>query len=270
MDFTQVLPSVELIAKQAGDLINSIYQGGVFEHEVKEDNTPVTSADYAAHELVVTQLQALTPDIPVLSEEDCDIPFTVRSSWSCYWLVDPLDGTQEFVAASGDFTCSIALIEHNQPVMGVIYAPVHKLLYSAAKGLGATKELNGVRSTITIKKHKPTEEESLVIAVSRVQKRTLITDRLNADKNYQFLTLGSSTLKSCLVAEGGADCYIRIGPTGEWDTGAAECILVEAGGQIRDLNLRALSYNRRESLENPNFIALGDAELDWKTILAKN
>lgn len=270
MNLADLLPQIEHIARQSGDLINKIYLGGKFEQHIKADNTPVTSADYAAHEFIIKALTDLTPDIPVLSEEDCDIPLSIRSVWPAYWLVDPLDGTQEFVAKSGDFSTSIALIQDHKPVLGVIYAPVHNLLYSAIDGQGASKVLNGQRSQIAINKHSKPSPTKMVIAMSRVQKTQWITDLLTANIQYEFVVLGSSTLKSCLVAEGGADCYIRVGPTGEWDTGAAQCILTEAGGKILDLTLTPLSYNQRESLENPNFISLGDPNLDWQAILTSH
>jgi len=267
MNFVELLPKVEIIARQAGDLILEIYRGGDYEHQIKEDNTPVTSADYAAHKLVMQAFKDLTPNIPVLSEEDANIPFSTRKSWPLYWLVDPLDGTQEFVAASGDFSTSIALIKDNHPVLGVIYAPVHNLLYSAISGLGAIKEQAGHRGRIHIKSHQKNKATNITVAVSRVQKKEWVTELLSPGLNLTFISLGSSTLKSCLVAEGKADCYIRVGPTGEWDTAAVQCILEQAGGEIKDLKLQSLTYNRGESLENPNFIAIGDPQLNWQQIL---
>lgn len=267
MNFADLLPKVEIIARQAGDLIHDIYRGGNYQHEIKQDNTPVTSADYAAHELVMQAFKALTPDIPVLSEEDADIPFSTRKNWPLYWLVDPLDGTQEFVAASGDFATSIALIKGNQPVIGVIYAPVHNLLYSAVMGAGAIKEQHGQRNAIKIHSHTKHSAKKLTVAVSRVQKKEWVTELFSPEFDLTLISLGSSTLKSCLVAEGKADCYIRIGPTGEWDTAAAQCILEQAGGNIRDLKLQALTYNQGEELGNPNFIAIGDTQLHWQHIL---
>lgn len=266
MELAALLPKVEDIARQSGALIHEIYKGGRFEHKIKEDNTPVTSADYAAHELIYQALKQLTPNIPILSEEDEAIAYEERTAWSQYWLIDPLDGTQEFVAASGDFASSIALVKNNHPVLGVIYAPEHNLLYSAAEGLGAFKQQNGVRSPIQIKK-RSAESKKLKVAVSRVQKKEWVSQLLSSELELNMISLGSSTLKSCLVAEGKADCYLRIGPTGEWDTAAAQCILEQAGGQIKDLKLQALSYNINESLENPNFIAIGDPELNWQHIL---
>ncbi|WP_245587137.1 3'(2'),5'-bisphosphate nucleotidase CysQ [Aliagarivorans marinus] len=264
-----LLSSACEIAEQAGDLINSIYQQGDYQSEWKSDSTPVTSADYAAHHFLLEQLEKLTPDIPILSEEHAAIPLEKRAHWSRYWLVDPLDGTQEFVSGSGDFATELALVENNQPVLGVVYGPVVGKRYSAVKGHGASLRFQGKEQSIH-STHYATPPERIRVATSRVQNPALLQAILSGDFRYHLQPLGSASLKSCLVAEGLADCYIRIGPTGEWDTGAPQIILQEAGGDLFDLQLQALSYNQRESLENPNFISLGDASLPWHEILKRN
>ncbi|MGF1725845.1 3'(2'),5'-bisphosphate nucleotidase CysQ [Photobacterium nomapromontoriensis] len=267
MDLSSLLPKVIDIARESGQVILDIYQRGQFEKHIKQDNTPVTSADLAAHKLVVTRLSALTPDIPVLSEEDAEIPLSERRGWSRYWLVDPLDGTQEFIAGSGDFATIIALVDNHKPIMGVVYAPVSGVAYYAYQGKGAWKTTPEGES-VRISTHKyelPTQ--SLAVAISRRQDIGMITNRLDPALNYELVPLGSAALKSCLVAEGVVDCYLRLGPTGEWDTAATECIVEEAGGRILNTHLSPLSYNQRDTLENPNFITLGDESLPWASIL---
>ncbi len=262
-----VLQSAISIAREAANIILSIYQEGIFEQETKQDNTPVTSADLAAHQYITQQLQAHFPDIPVLSEEDATIPLSDRKSWSRYWLIDPLDGTQEFIAKSDEFATIIALVENNVPVMGVVCSPVSGVVYCAEKGKGAwiippnaSPITMGVRSV-------DESRNTLKIAVSRRQDPQIIRQYFTDKKHYELIFLGSASLKACLVAEGKVDCYLRIGPTGEWDTGATQCIVEEAGGKIVDLSLAPLSYNQRESFENPNFVVIGDTGLTWKEIL---
>jgi len=255
------------VARSAGQLILEIYEKKDYEEFTKSDDTPVTSADLAAHKLISQRLSELTPDIPVLSEEAADISLEKRSQWDRYWLVDPLDGTQEFIARSGDFATIIALIEHNRPVMGVVYGPVSGVTYYAYSGKGAWK-IPEMDESVKIKTHKHEQpNQSIAIAISRRQDINRITSRMSSKWNYDLVPLGSAALKACLVAEGAVDCYLRLGPTGEWDTAATQCIVEEAGGRILSTQLEPLSYNERETLENPNFIVLGDKALPWDEIL---
>lgn len=266
-DLSHLLPDVISIARSAGQLILEIYEKKSYEAFTKSDETPVTSADLAAHKLVVERLNELTPDIPVLSEEAANISLTTRETWQRYWLVDPLDGTQEFIARSGDFATIIALVENNRPVMGVVYGPVSGVTYYAYSGKGAWK-IPDMSESLRIETH--THElpgQSIAIAISRRQDINRITSRLSSQWNYELVPLGSAALKACLVAEGAVDCYLRLGPTGEWDTAATQCIVEEAGGRILSTQLEPLSYNERDTLENPNFIVLGDANLPWDQIL---
>lgn len=266
-DLSHLLPEVISIARSAGQLILDIYENKSYEAFVKSDETPVTSADLAAHKLVVERLTELTPDIPILSEEAANIGLPTRETWQRYWLVDPLDGTQEFIARSGDFATVIALVEHNRPVMGVVYGPVSGVTYYAYHGKGAWK-IPDMSESIRIHSHKhELPGQSIAIAISRRQDINRITRRLSQDWNYDLIPLGSAALKACLVAEGAVDCYLRLGPTGEWDTAATQCIVEEAGGRILSTLLDPLSYNERETLENPNFIVLGDITLPWEEIL---
>lgn len=268
-DLSHLLPEVIDVARSAGQLILDIYQNRDYEEFTKTDDTPVTSADLAAHKLIMQKLPQLTPDIPVLSEEDADISLAEREKWERYWLVDPLDGTQEFIARSGDFATIIALVEHNKPVMGVVYAPVSGVVYYAYEGKGAWKipEL-GESIRITTHKHE-LPKQNIAMAISRRQDINRITNCMSKEWNYELVPLGSAALKACLVAEGSADCYLRLGPTGEWDTAATQCIVEQAGGTILDTKLDSLSYNLRETLENPNFIVIGDQGLPWHEILVK-
>ncbi|MFA0077337.1 3'(2'),5'-bisphosphate nucleotidase CysQ [Vibrio artabrorum] len=266
-DLSHLLPSVIEIARSAGQLILEIYEKKDYEAFTKSDDTPVTTADFAAHKLISKRLCELTPDIPVLSEEAADIGLEQRAQWDRYWLVDPLDGTQEFIARSGDFATIIALIEHNKPVMGVVYAPTSGVSYYAYRGKGAWK-IPDLNDSVKIKTHRHEQpNQSIAMAISRRQDINHITSRMSSAWNYDLVPLGSAALKACLVAEGAVDCYLRLGPTGEWDTAATQCIVEEAGGRILSTQLEPLSYNERETLENPNFIVLGDADLPWAEIL---
>lgn len=266
-DLSHLIPQVINIAREAGQRILEIYQNKDYQAFTKADDTPVTTADLAAHKIIMQQLAELTPNIPILSEEDADISLKKRSQWDRYWLVDPLDGTQEFIARSGDFATVIALIENNQPVMGVVYAPVSGVTYFAYQGKGAWKipEMDDSLRIHTLKHEQP--DQPIAIAISRRQNINRITEKLSPARNYELVPLGSAALKACLVAEGAVDCYIRLGPTGEWDTAATQCIVEEAGGRILSTRLEPLSYNERDTLENPNFIVLGDESIGWDEIL---
>ncbi len=263
----EYIDEVIAIATQAGQAIRDIYLKGSFEREIKSDNTPVTSADLAANRIICDRLSALTPTIPILSEEAADIPLSDRALWKRYWLVDPLDGTGEFIAGSGDFAVIIALVEHNRPVMGVVYVPMTQVCYYAIAGLGAYKRTDKQELRITSRQISQSESVCLRLAVSRRQEPQSVLTLFNQPQHCELVVMGGAALKSCLVAEGRADCYVRVGPTGEWDTGAAQIIIEEAGGQLMDIELQPLSYNERESLENPNFIVVGSPNLAWDEIL---
>ncbi|QSX30253.1 3'(2'),5'-bisphosphate nucleotidase CysQ [Shewanella cyperi] len=263
----QLIEAAIDIAMAAGEKIREIYLTGSFEREVKSDNTPVTSADLAANQIIVDQLKALTPDIPVLSEESADIPLADRAHWPAYWLVDPLDGTGEFIAGSYDFSVIIALVEHNRPVMGIVYVPMTGVCYYAIAGLGAYKRSGGMEVRITSRQIATDAKIPLRLAVSRRQDPQSVLKLFHQPKHCELVVMGGAALKSCLVAEGRADCYVRVGPTGEWDTGAAQIIIEEAGGQLMDIELQPLSYNERETFENPNFIVVGSPNLAWDKIL---
>ncbi|WAJ69823.1 3'(2'),5'-bisphosphate nucleotidase CysQ [Catenovulum adriaticum] len=261
----ELLPAVKKIACLAGDAIMQIYQQGDFKLYQKQDDSPVTSADYAANEVLMAELKKLTPEIPVISEEAELLGLAQRENWSRYWLLDPMDGTQEFVARSGDFAVNIALVENGWPVLGVIYWPTQKICYYATKGNGAFKQDQQTTKAIQVNQHQHTD--SLIMAISRVQKAETVGRYLTQPNTYDTVQRGSCSLKSCLIAEGGADFYLRIGPTGEWDTGASHCILNEAGGNIVDAEFNPLTYNQRETLSNPDFLVLGDQSINWQDII---
>jgi 3'(2'), 5'-bisphosphate nucleotidase len=252
------------IARQAGEKILQVYNTD-FDVEQKSDHTPLTEADIAAHNLIVRQLSELTPDIPVLSEESTDVPFVTRKQWIRYWLVDPLDGTREFVKRNGEFTVNIALIENHKSVIGVIYAPVLKVDYFAWRDGGAYK-LDAERKHRRIRVRKaPTVP---TVAGSRSHGSERQRSYIEKIGDVELITMGSS-LKSCLVAEGVADIYPRLGPTSEWDTAAAQCIVEQAGGSMTRTDLRPLRYNTRESLLNPEFLVFGDSSRDWSRYLPR-
>ncbi len=264
-DLQQLLPSVRQIAQDAGDAILKIYHQG-FTVSEKADSTPVTEADIAAHECIVAGLSRLTPGIPVLSEEGGAIPYEERRHWSCYWLVDPLDGTRQFVKRNSEFTVNIALIQNGEAVLGVIWVPVMQLFYSAAKACGAFKWRVHENKNQRIQS-RPFHECCITVAGNRGYKSEAFQKFIaNLDRPYQLLIMGSS-LKSCRVAEGEADIYARFGPTGEWDTAAAQCIVEEAGGLVTDLQMKPLRYNTKDSLLNPDFLVFGDRSINWRTYL---
>ncbi len=265
MFLSKLLEPVKATAREAGAILWEMYQSGNFSEEQKSDRSPVTTADLAANAYIISKLMALTPDIPIISEETQLVPLTQRADWPRYWLIDPMDGTQEFVARSGDFAVSIALVEHGWPALGVIYWPKEDLLYYATRGNGAFKQHANLINRIQVHQHQPGEQ--LRIAVSRRQPRQPIIDLLSSEQPVTYIPLGSCSLKSCLVAEGKADCYLRLGPTGEWDTGAVQVIVEEAGGRILDSQFSALSYNERETLANPDFMVIGQATTPWQHMI---
>jgi 3'(2'), 5'-bisphosphate nucleotidase len=251
----------------AGKVVLEIYDSGDFASFQKEDDSPVTTADFKANEIIMQMLQKATPDIPIMSEESEISTLALRKTWARYWLIDPIDGTQEFIARSGDFAINIALIENNEPIIGVIYWPTGETLYSALKGHGAFKECPVENKQIYVRCLDSPSEDPLIIAISRRQKREKVISSLSEDRVYQTLPAGSCSLKACFIAEGKADVFLRFGVTGEWDTGASQCIVVEAGGKILAHDFAPLSYNLRTSVINPDFFIMGDQNVDWQNIV---
>lgn len=257
---------VRELAKQAGSEIMKIYQEG-FEVEEKKDHSPLTSADLASHHLIIERLQALTPNIPILSEESSAIPYDERSKWINYWLIDPLDGTREFIKRNGEFTVNIALITNQTASLGVVYIPVQDVCYFASNGSGAFKQgQNQPAHRINTRQSKP--DDNPTICGSRSHAGKSLQALLTQIGKYELISMGSS-IKTCLVAEGTADIYPRFGPTSEWDTAAAHCVVEEAGGMLVDTELKTLRYNTKDSLLNPSFIVIGDMNDQWREILSR-
>ncbi len=258
-DYEELARGCAAIARTAGQAIMRIYEDD-FVIERKDDNSPLTAADLAAHCAILDGLHVLAPQIPVLSEESADeIPWSVRRSWSRYFLVDPLDGTREFIKHNGEFTVNIALIEDGETTLGMVFAPVLDEMYCAWIGGHAHLETaRGEKVPLRTRRR----ADPLVVAGSRshADPRTLAAlAKLGA---HELVALGSS-LKFCRAAQGLADLYIRYGLTSEWDTAAGQCVLEQAGGGVTTLDGRRLRYNGKESLLNPDFLAFGDATVDW-------
>ena len=254
-----LMPQVVSLARKAGALIMSIYDTGTVEVQIKTDASPLTQADLASHCVIVEGLSRLTPGWPVLSEESTSIPFEQRSGWQRYWLVDPLDGTKEFVNRTGEFTVNIALIENGFPILGVVYAPVIERMYFAATGSGAFKEMDGKTSRINVCDY---QLGTVKIVASRSHRGEKLDAFLARIGEHEAVSMGSS-LKFCLVAEGSADLYPRLGPTMEWDTAAAQCVVEVAGGAVEDINGVRLRYNKPDLL-NPEFVVSGNPPFPWR------
>jgi 3'(2'), 5'-bisphosphate nucleotidase len=259
------LNSVIEIAKQAGREILQIYiRDGDLKFELKADDSPLTEADLVAHNIIKKGLTNLAPDIPILSEEEADIPYEERSRWQTYWLVDPLDGTNEFLSHSGQFTVNIALIKNHEPVLGISYAPVPKLCYFACRGKGAFRE-DEFGKVVNLKTKEATKGQIKVIVSKEIGIEKLQTFLAHLNK-HELIYFGGS-LKLCLVAECAVDIYPRLGLNCEWDTAAGQCIVEEAGGMVVDLNFKPLRYNTGESLYNPYFLVLADPSYNWQEYL---
>jgi 3''(2''),5''-bisphosphate nucleotidase, bacterial len=253
-----VEPVIEL-AHEAGQRILKIYDTD-FDVTHKDDNSPLTKADLASHSTIVAGLNLLTPDIPILSEESADIPFTERSRWVLYWLIDPLDGTREFVKRNGEFTVNIALIHNGCPILGVVHVPVSGVSYYGCGGQGAFKRLpNALAQPIHVRK---LTGGTVKVVGSRSHQGDSLNTFLTNLGDYELISMGSA-LKFCLIAEGRADIYPRLGLTSEWDTAAAQCVVEQAGGHVTATTMQPLRYNTKESLINPHFFVFGDDNRDW-------
>ena len=249
---TELLPHVTALACESGRRIMALYQDLHPQVDYKLDHSPVTQADLVSHQILEAGLAQLAPHWPVLSEESAGVPFDERRSWRHFWMIDPLDGTREFLRRTGEFTVNIALIEDHRPVLGVVYAPVMDKLYFAARGAGSYRMDGKVTTPIKVAS---TTAGSTRFVVSRDHgsEQETLTHLIDQTKSCEVMVMGSS-LKFCLIAEGAADVYPRNGPTMEWDTAAAQCILEEAGGSVTDLEGNAIRYNKHVLL-NPGFIA---------------
>ena len=244
-----IISTIE-IAKDAGLAIVQIYDSD-FDYELKKDLSPITEADNISHTIVTERLKILTPKIPIISEENCEIPYNIRSKWKKYWLVDPLDGTKEFINKNGDFTVNIALIDNNTPIFGVIHIPVTNETYWGSKVNGSFySNANNDVKQIRVSKN---NNNPIRLVTSRSHPSEMLNDLLEKIIDYEILQVGSS-IKFCHIASGRAECYPRFGPTSEWDTAAGEAIVRFAGGHVVTANGDSMNYNLKEDYLNPNFI----------------
>jgi len=246
-----LLEAVIGIAREAGEVVNAVYAGDIAVRD-KADASPVTEADERAESVIVPALQALTPDIPVVAEE-------AVAAGRCpvvgerFWLVDPLDGTKEFISRNGEFTVNIALVEHGVPVLGVVLAPAIGRLFAGARGQGAFVEEGGVRRGIACR---AVPAAGLTVVASRSHGDAAALDAFLAGRTVASLKNAGSSLKLCLVAAGEADLYPRLGRTMEWDIAAGHAVLLAAGGSVRELSGAALGYGKPD-FANPHFVAAG-------------
>ena len=250
------------ISKDAGKAILEVYNSN-FSHQIKEDLSPLTKADTLSNNIICERLKEITPDIPILSEENSDIPFNIRSSWEQYWLVDPLDGTKEFIKKNGEFTVNIALIENNTPIFGIIHIPVTNETYwgSSTKGSFYIKGNNQKTKLCVEKKIR----SQVRIVASRSHPSKMLDTLLEEIGEYKIITKGSS-LKFCLIAKGQADIYPRLGPTSEWDIAAGHAIVKFAGGSLLTIDGESMQYNLTENNLNPYFVVASREDLALNAI----
>jgi len=252
-------PAIAL-AEAAGRIIMAVY-AQAFAVECKDDRSPLTEADLASHRLLVAGLERLTPDIPVLSEESAEVPAVTRRAWPRLWLVDPLDGTREFVKKNGEFCVCIALVDDGQPLLGIVHSPVHGTTWSALAGVGGwRRERDGSEAPLRVR-GAPVSPLRVAASRSHLDARTAaVLARL---PGAVPVAMGSA-LKFGLLADGALDVYPRFGPTSEWDTAAGQCLVESVGGSVLALDGTPLRYNQRDGLLNGDFIALADPTLPWR------
>lgn len=258
------------VSHRAGSAILAVYERAIAV-TTKEDDSPLTEADMAAHRIICSGLAKLLDGVPVLSEESRIPSYRERSRWQSYWLVDPLDGTKEFVERNGEFTVNIALIEAGKPLLGVVYAPVSGVVYWGISGAGAFREDSSGRRSIRTRSMTQRQQrgEPLTVAVSRRHGEAAaeaLLSRLKTEFSKVTTIKMGSALKLCLVAEGKADIYPRQALTAEWDTAAGQAVVEAAGGLVVDTRMEVLRYNTKESLLNPCFYVLGDKDYDWSEL----
>ena len=263
MELSSLIEPIVALAREAGHAILEVYSTD-FDVQEKDDASPLTQADLAAHRRISAGLKSLTPDIPIISEESGLPEFSERQLWHRYWIVDPLDGTKEFVNRNGEFTVNIALIEDHRPVLGVVHVPVQAKTYVGCKGVGAERRQDdAVPVGIRVAKY---SADPVRIVGSRSHRGTSLDRFLEQVGDYDMVPMGSS-LKFCVVAEGGADVYPRLGPTSEWDTAAAQAVVEQAGGQVVTLDGKPMKYNAKADILNPHFMVIGAADRNWLALL---
>lgn len=271
-----LMEQVVTIAYQAAEKILEFYETEGLYVEQKSDESPLTAADLASHQYITAALEAIDSSIPILSEESAPEDFSERKKWAQYWLVDPLDGTKEFIARNPEFTVNIALIEGNEAVLGVVLVPPTGACYAGGPAMGAWQKKGAdegwqaIQSCAVQDIGSTAQERQLRVLASRHHGRAALTsllDRLEDRFGELSIQNVGSALKICLCATGEADIYPRLAPTCEWDTAAGQAILKAAGGTIIRADGGRLMYNTKESLKNPHFFALGDVQFDWHSVL---
>ena len=261
-DPNKLLLDVTALAREAGRAILEVYASS-FSVQEKADSSPLTEADLRSEKLILAGLRRIAPEIPVLSEETGQSAWAVRRNWSRLWVVDPLDGTKEFVQRNGEFTVNIALVDNHRPVLGIVHAPALERDYFACEGIGAFRsDARAAGRPIRVSRR---GSGAVRVVGSRSHRGSSLDGFLSRVGAHELVEVGSS-LKLCLVAEGNADVYPRLGPTCEWDTAAGQCVLEQAGGQVLKLDGEPLEYNREDTL-NPNFVGFGDADTDWLALV---
>lgn len=263
MDPKSLIEPIVALAEDAGRAILEVY-GTDFEVQSKDDASPVTQADLASHRWIDAGLRSLTPDIPIISEESGLADFEERSGWGLYWIVDPLDGTKEFVNRRDEFTVNIALIENGVAVLGVVHVPVYDRTYVGCRGLGAQRR-DGDGDPVSIKVAAKSATPARIVG-SRSHRSDSLDAYLAAVGEHDLVPMGSS-LKFCVVAEGDADLYPRLGLTSEWDTAAAQAVVEQAGGSVVTLDGKPMKYNTKADILNPYFMVIGPTDRDWLALL---
>jgi 3'(2'), 5'-bisphosphate nucleotidase len=265
---TNLMDRVVDIVARAGDEILRVYRTD-FDVTAKGDSSPLTQADLNAHRVIVAALAELTPDVPIVSEESVPPPFDIRGKWPRYWLVDPLDGTREFIARNGEFTVNVALIEGHQPVLGVVGIPAQDVIFTGdVQSSRAERRAGGGRTSLRSRRMRGTTSVAVVASRSHGGERLeqFIEQLRTRFANVERAPVGSS-LKLCILAEGRADLYPRLGPTSEWDIAAAHAVLEAAGGRVATFDGEVLRYNAKESFLNPEFFAVGDPDFPWLEVM---
>ena len=263
MDLHSLVEPIVALAEDAGRAILEVYSTD-FEVQSKDDESPLTQADLASHRWIDAGLRSLTPDSPIISEESGLPPFEERGQWQRYWLIDPLDGTREFVNRNGEFTVNIALIDDHRPVLGVVHVPVLNKTYVGCEGIGAHRR-DGDTDPVSIQVASASAASARVVG-SRSHRGASLDAYLENLGDHNMVPMGSS-LKFCVVAEGEADLYPRLGPTSEWDTAAAQAVVEQAGGSVLTLDGKPMKYNAKEDILNPHFFVIGAADRDWLALL---
>ena len=263
MNYAELIEPIAALAREAGDAILEVYATD-FDVQSKDDKSPLTQADLASQHRIVAGLAALSPELPIISEESGLPAFDERGRWPRYWLIDPLDGTREFVNRNGEFTVNIALIDNGRPVFGVVHVPVQGRTYVGCEGHGAERRI-GDDAPRPIRVASKSASPVRVVG-SRSHRGASLDAFMDRLGDCELVPMGSS-LKFCVVAEGNADVYPRLGPTSEWDTAAAQAVVEQAGGSVVTLDGKPMIYNQKADILNPHFLVIGATDRDWLALL---